>query len=128
MSDISLALALTRTNIEMLRCGKLSSKSTGAPEPRRGLPAIGVPKRRTVEAIEWRNLGLNYWRTPRLDDRFEAMVVKGRDGGAQANVYSYVIFDYQDPRCSCVRIAKAKSAEEAKVRAEREVRVRGFAR
>jgi hypothetical protein len=109
MSAISRALALTRANLKELRRGKTPSPSTSA----RGV-------------IEWRNLGPNYWRTPRLNERFEAMVVKGRDGGDYANVYSYVVFDYSDLHCSCVRIAKAKSVEEGKARAEKEVRMRGF--
>lgn len=115
MSDILRALALTRANIEALRRGNTLVTSTAS-----------TPKRRSMVAIEWRNLGPNYWRTPRIDERFEAMVVKGRDGSAHANVYSYVVFDYEDPHCSCVRIAKAKSADEGKARAEKEVRIRGF--
>lgn len=51
------------------------------------------------------------------------MVVKGRDDGTDAKVYSYAIFDYANTRCSCVRISKAKSAEEAKARAESLIRV-----
>lgn len=46
------------------------------------------------------------------------MVVKGRDYGPQANVFSYVVFDYEDPNCTCLCIKKGKSAEEAKARAE----------
>lgn len=104
MSGISRALALTRANIEMLRHGIR-------------------PERCPTGPFEWKNPGQYYWRTPRIGGRFEAMVVKGRDGSTHANVYSYVIFDYANTRCSCVRISKAKSVEEAKARAESLVRV-----